>query len=93
MLFSPTSLFVWYSVPQGSVLCLLLFILHTQPLSNIIEQRSVLRHIIFVDDEELYSSTHRLALILGFVFGAKLTFKNHVQYLKISWKKKLTFCE
>jgi len=66
MLFVPTSLFVWYSVPQGSVL---------RPL--------LLRHIIFVDDEELYSSTHRLALILGFVFGTKLTFKNHVQYLKI----------
>lgn len=66
MLFVPTSLFVWDSVPQGSVLC---------PL---------LRHIIFVDDEELYSSTYRLALILGFVFGTKLTFKNHVQYLKIS---------
>ena len=72
MLFVPTSLFVWYSVPQGSVL---------RPL--------LLRHIIFVDDEELYSSTHRLALILGFVFGTKLPLKIMYSTLKFLEKEEV----
>ena len=52
----PSSLL--FGVPRGSVLGPILFILYTQPLSDIVERHSVLHHI-FVDDSELYNSAPR----------------------------------
>ena len=52
----PSSLL--YGVPQGSVLSLILFILYTQPLSDIIERHSVL-HYMFAHHTELYDSAPR----------------------------------
>ena len=51
----PSSL---YGVPQGSVVSPILFILYTQPLSDIIERHSVLHHM-FADDTVLYNSAPR----------------------------------
>ena len=47
-----------YGVPRGSVLGPILFILYTQPLSDITELTSVLHHM-FADDNNLHSSTPR----------------------------------
>ena len=52
----PSSLL--YSVPLGSVLGPILFILYTHPLSDVIERHSVLHHM-FADDTELYDSVPR----------------------------------
>ena len=50
---NPSSL--CYGVPQGSVLSLILFLLYTQPLSQIIDRHSV-SHSEFTDDSQLYIS-------------------------------------
>ena len=42
-----------FGVPQGSVLGPILFIMYTQPLSNIISQ-SQINHVAFADDTQLY---------------------------------------
>ena len=42
-----------HGVPQGSVLGSILFLLHTQPLSHIIDRHSI-SHSEFADDSQLY---------------------------------------
>ena len=44
-----------YGVPQGSVLGPILFILYTQPLSNVIPHYPVV-HQIYADDKHIYKS-------------------------------------
>ena len=44
-----------YGVPQGSVLGPILFILYTQPLSNVIQHYPVF-HQIYADDIQIYKS-------------------------------------
>jgi len=45
-----------YSVPKGSVLGPILFVLYTTPLSDIIANHSI-NHQLFVDDAQLQIST------------------------------------
>ena len=52
---SPPSQLI-YSVPQGSVLRPILFVLYTTPLSDIIANHSV-NHQLFADDTQLQKST------------------------------------
>ena len=47
-----------HGVPQGSVLGPILFLLYTQPLSQIIDRRSV-SNSEFADDSQLYGSVPR----------------------------------
>ena len=48
---------LYYGVPQGSVLGPILFVLHTQPLSKIIQHHSLCHHS-FSDDTQLYISAN-----------------------------------
>ena len=47
-----------HGVRQGSVPCPILFLLYTQPLSQIIDRRSI-SHSEFADDSQLYDSVPR----------------------------------
>ena len=45
--------FLWFGVPQGSILGLILFILYTKELSNIAHKHG-LQIQLFTDDSQLY---------------------------------------
>ena len=85
-----------YDVPQGSLLGPILFILYTQPLSDIIARNSVLHHM-FADDTELYKSVSRdkiLSLLNAMqrcVAGVKLwTIHNKLQLIQDKTEALLT---
>ena len=68
-----TSASLHYCVPQGSVLGPILFILYTQPLSNVIQHDPVF-HQIYADDTQIYKSC-RPSEIVDTINSIELHFK------------------